>query len=236
MEHIDSFSGGKDSTCSLLLKLEKGLLVDEIVFCDTGKEFPEMYDHIQDVEKYIGRKITILKPEKSFEYWLGEHIKTKGKNKGKIGYGWADFQNRWCTSYFKRESVKRYLKGREHILYQGIAYDEPHRINKNNDGRNHAYPLYDWKITEKMALEYCYSKGFYWDGLYEKFSRVSCYCCPLKKLGELYTIWNEFPELWADIQEMDKMSYRQFRSDYSLIELENKFKKQQQKTLLKFAI
>jgi hypothetical protein len=31
------------------------------------------------------------------------------------------------------------------------------------------YPLIDWNITEKQALEYCYSKGFNWSGLYEKF-------------------------------------------------------------------
>ena len=44
---IVSFSGGKDSTCMLLMMLEKGMQVDYILFCDTGLEFPQMYDHVK---------------------------------------------------------------------------------------------------------------------------------------------------------------------------------------------
>lgn len=54
MEHIISFSGGKDSTAMLLMMLENNMPIDEIIFCDTGKEFPQMYDHIEKVQKYIG--------------------------------------------------------------------------------------------------------------------------------------------------------------------------------------
>ena len=43
VKHIVSFSGGKDSTAMLLMMLEKKMQVDEIIFCDTGKEFPQMY-------------------------------------------------------------------------------------------------------------------------------------------------------------------------------------------------
>ena len=49
--HVVSFSGGKDSTAMLLRMLEEGMRVDVILFCDTGLEFPEMYDHIDKVEK-----------------------------------------------------------------------------------------------------------------------------------------------------------------------------------------
>ena len=34
--HLVSFSGGKDSTAMLLMMLEKGMPVDDILFCDTG--------------------------------------------------------------------------------------------------------------------------------------------------------------------------------------------------------
>jgi 3'-phosphoadenosine 5'-phosphosulfate sulfotransferase (PAPS reductase)/FAD synthetase len=54
MEHIVQFSGGKDSTAMLLMMLEKNMPIDEIIFCDTGKEFPQMYEHIEKVQKYIG--------------------------------------------------------------------------------------------------------------------------------------------------------------------------------------
>lgn len=53
MKHIVSFSGGKDSTAMLLMMIEKGMPIDDIIFCDTGAEFPAMYEHIKQVEKYI---------------------------------------------------------------------------------------------------------------------------------------------------------------------------------------
>ena len=44
--HVVSLSGGKDSTAMLLLMLEMGMQVDEIVNVDTGMEFPGMAEHI----------------------------------------------------------------------------------------------------------------------------------------------------------------------------------------------
>ena len=51
--YIVSFSGGKDSTAMLLHLLELGEPIDEILFCDTTMEFPEMYVHIEKVKKDI---------------------------------------------------------------------------------------------------------------------------------------------------------------------------------------
>ena len=92
--HVVMFSGGKDSTAMLLMMIEKKMQIDKIMCVDTTKEFPAMYDHIQRVQDYINREIEIIKID--FDYWFGDHVKTKGKNKGQIGYGWPDFRNRWC--------------------------------------------------------------------------------------------------------------------------------------------
>lgn len=51
----------------LLRLLEEGRQVDEILFCDTGLEFPQMYDHLEKLERYIGRPITRLKAPYTFE-------------------------------------------------------------------------------------------------------------------------------------------------------------------------
>lgn len=231
MRHIVSFSGGKDSTAMLLKMIEENMQIDEIIFCDTGVEFPAMYEHIRKVEKYIERPITILKSKYTFEYLMFDHVKTKGKNKGKKGYGWPDFRVRWCTVFFKRgvwlQHMKKRYKGIEVTEYHGIALDEAHRADKNNDGRNIKYPLIEWQMTEKQALEYCYSKGFDWNGLYKKFTRVSCYLCPLQRLGELEVIYKDYPDLWQKMKELDFRSInsfgRKFRSDYSIQELEERF-------------
>lgn len=225
MKNIISFSGGKDSTAMLLLMIEKKYNIDDIVFCDTGKEFPQMYEHIKDVEKNIGIKITVLKHEKSFEYYAYEHIR---KNKT-VGYWWPNAMNRWCTTKFKTYMFDKYIKEKykgEYIKkYIGIAYDEPNRIKKN-----FYYPLFENKITENDALKMCYERGYTWGGLYEIFSRVSCYLCPLQRITEAKKLYNNFPKLWDDIKSIEKKTMElsgklgTWKIGVSTDELEKRFK------------
>lgn len=72
-------------------------------------------------------------------------------------------------------------------------------------------------------------------GLYEKFRRVSCWCCPLQPIGELRILYHDFPALWEKLKEMDRRSIehfenttviKKFRADYSVQDLENKFKQE----------
>lgn len=225
MKHIVSFSGGKDSTAMLLRMLEENMPIDEIIFVNTGKDFPDMITHIEKVKQYLkenyNKEITTLKSEKSFDYLMFEHEKTRGKNKGKKGYGWATMRCRWCTTILKNQVIDSYLKKyekEEYVEYIGIAYDEPKRI------KDKRYPLVDWKMTEKDCLQYCYDRGFNWNGLYEHFDRLSCWCCPLKNLKELKILYTYYPDLWQELKEMDLKAYNQFRKDYSVEQLEKKFK------------
>lgn len=236
MKNIVSFSGGKDSTAMLLMMIEKDIQVDEIIFCDTTVEFPEMYQHIKKVEQYIKMPITILKKENNYEYMMFKHIKKRGKNKGQRGYDWAGPRARWCTRYFKQGVIKKYLKEKyknEDITeFIGIAVDETERLEKNKNFKNLRYPLAEWGITEQEALQYCYSKGFDWDGLYEKFDRISCWCCPLQSLKSLRILYKEFPELWEKLKEWDKRARRSFKPSYSVVQLEERFKKENMKMKL----
>lgn len=170
-------------------------------------------------------EITTLRAKKSFDYYMFDHVKTKGKNKGSKGYGWATMGIRWCTTLLKNYVIDSYLrKYRNHketyIECVGIAYDEQKRI------KDKRYPLVEYKMTEKDCLEYCYNKGFDWGGLYEHFDRLSCWCCPMKNLKELKILYEHYPELWKELKEMDRKSNNQFKTDYSIEELENKFKKE----------
>jgi 3'-phosphoadenosine 5'-phosphosulfate sulfotransferase (PAPS reductase)/FAD synthetase len=222
--HIVSFSGGKDSTAMLLMMIEKGMQIDRIITIDTTKEFPETYEHIKKVQKYIKPyEITFLKIK--FDYYFSEHIKTIGKRKGKKGYGWPRFRNRWCTA-LKRQALNTYIKKNNFyqvIEYQGIAYDEKNRCKNNDPKKIKRYPLVEWFLTEKECLQYCYSKGFNWENLYKKIPRVSCYCCPMQRTDGLRVIYNEYPILWKNLQEMDKKTKRRFKERYTLDRLTKKF-------------
>jgi 3'-phosphoadenosine 5'-phosphosulfate sulfotransferase (PAPS reductase)/FAD synthetase len=74
-----------------------------------------------------------------------------------------------------------------------------------------------------MCLDYCYEQGYDWEGLYDIFKRVSCWCCPLQSLAELKKLRKHFPDLWKELREMDKRTWRKFNPDYSVEDLERRF-------------
>lgn len=219
------FSGGKDSTAMVFKMLELGYPLDYILFTDTGKEFPAMYRHIETVQnrlKAYSKTVTILRAQQSFDYFMFDHVKTKGKNQGKCGYGWATMLARWCTAALKQAPANRFIKALNDDVaeYIGIAADEPKRI------RDKTYPLVTLGMTEKACLQYCYDLGFTWDGLYKDFRRVSCWCCPLKSIEELRILYNKYPELWAKLADMDRRAYNRYKADYSVDELAAKFERE----------
>ena len=239
--HVVSFSGGKDSTAMLLRLLESGMPVDMILFNDTGLEFEQLYDHINRVEQYITKYtdvgITRVLPEQPFEYYFYDvliHHRKKTKFNERLGtdshngFSWPGPKMRWCTDRLKTrprtQFLKDYRKEYNIIEYVGIAADEEYRLRRKiNDRENKRYPLVDWGMTEADCLQFCYDRGFDWGGLYEKFSRVSCWCCPLQSLPELRVLYHEFPDKWEQLKKWDSETYGQFRIDYSVIDLEKRF-------------
>lgn len=231
-KHIVSFSGGKDSTAMLLRLLEEKCPVDDIVFFDTGWEFPEMNQHIEQVEEYIGRKVTVLHSKIPFSDWMFRRkiVSKKGENKGevhRIGNGWPSPSRRWCTRQ-KVSAIDKHI-GKDAVRYIGIAADEAKRTeSKNLDKIEVRYPLIDWDMSEADCLQYCYDRGFDWGGLYEHFPRVSCFCCPLQRIGELRTLRRVRPELWQKMLdwevEMEKTgSNRGFRGYKTVHDLDRRF-------------
>lgn len=231
--HVVSFSGGKDSTAMLLRMIEEGMQVDLILYCDTGLEFPEMEEHIRKVEEYIGREITTIKSEHDFMYWATQYemqivtSKVSGHYPGEIvnGKGWPTRLARWCNQKFKRDVCNAYLrelrKQYDVVIYAGIAADEPSRERDLN------YPLIKWNMTEADCLQYCYARGFDWNGLYEIWDRVSCWCCPLQSMDSLRKLKKYRPELWKKLKEMDdriQLTLQpNFKFDRSLTDIERRF-------------
>ena len=111
------------------------------------------------------------------------------------GNGWPGIRVRWCTGQLKTHLISKEvnrLKGEYGAVnYVGIAADEAWRC------AGEKYPLVEWGITEKMALQICYDHGFDFDGLYRIYRRASCWCCPFQRIGELRNLRKHHPELWA---------------------------------------
>ena len=100
-KYIASVSFGKDSLAMLLLLLEKGLPLHEVVFYDTGMEFQAIYsirDRILPILKEHGVKYTELHPPRPFLFDMLEKPVNSKKNGLHYGYSWCGGCARWGTA------------------------------------------------------------------------------------------------------------------------------------------
>ena len=224
MKVIVSFSGGKDSTCMLLEMIRRKEPIDEVVFFDTGWEFPQMYEHIERVKRIVedaGIKFTTLHTDVSFDYLMFE---VPGKDGKHYGYSWCGFKGcRWGTTC-KLRVINNYFKNEpEHIQCVGIAIDEPERLAKERKG-NKRFPLAEYGFTEADCLKYCYELGFDWGGLYKLLDRVSCKYCGLKNLKELRNIYIHIPDVWKELRDYQSRTRFPYRSNgETVFDLEKRF-------------
>lgn len=82
MKKVINLSGGKDSTALLLWCLEKGEQFDEVIYFDTGWDYPEMVEHLQQLQQDINVPITRVTAAHSFDYYFSDYERSKGKLKG----------------------------------------------------------------------------------------------------------------------------------------------------------
>ena len=214
-KHIVSLSGGKDSTALILGMIEKKMQIDEIIHIQTDDwDWEAQKKHIKKMIDN-GIKITVVEPEIS----MTDVLKKKG---------FPNQFQRWCNNV-KIKTIKQYLKKKYpsgNILhYIGIAFNEKERVLSSKQ-HNAYFPLIDWKMTEEQALEYCYQKGYDWEGHYKKYpgKRLSCWCCPFQTLEDLRWLKKNHPNKWNRLREMQSMSRQSFRLNYmTIFKLDHKF-------------
>ncbi len=234
-----SVSMGKDSLAMILMLIERGCPVDEVVFYNSGVEFKAIYhtrDKLLPILNNRGIKFTELYPKNPFLWsMLEKPVCMKGTDIiHKTGYSWCGGTCRWGTSE-KLNAIKKYIGN--HWDMVGIAADEIHRFEKEKRP-NRILPLVDLGVTEADALQYCYDRGFYWEEeglrLYEILDRVSCWCCGNKNLRELYNIYKYLPGYWSKLKELQYKTDRPYRrqSGKTIFDLEREFYNKRQLELV----
>lgn len=209
MRYIASCSFGKDSLAMVLLLIEMGRPIDEVIFFNTGMEFEAIYnirDRLIPILEGQGIKYTELLPQKSFLYNMLERP-VQSKEKGcHYGYGWCGGVCRWGTTEKNRiiDGYKAQIDD-DIFEYVGIAADEAWRAKEKH------YPLIDLGMTEADCLAYCWDRGWNWlektqetetgyIDLYKILDRVSCWCCSNKNRNELKNIYTFLPEYWERLK------------------------------------
>lgn len=166
-KYIASFSGGKDSTATIILAHERGDPLDLIIFSEVmfdeniSGELPEHIDFVKN--KCIplfaswGYETKILHAKMNYmDIFMREP--TRGKRAGmglKTGFPMAGKCQ--INRSVKVQPIKDFLKNmdpEEYMQYLGIAIDEPKRLERLR-GTNRISLLEKYGYTEKMALELC---------------------------------------------------------------------------------
>lgn len=221
--HILSLSGGKDSTALALFIRENLPQIHEkieYVFYDTGLDLPETYDYLNKIEVFLDKKITYVKPEKSFD-----HIMTVNKMiPGKFA--------RWCTVDLKikpsvkfiREKVEKY--GYEKInLYVGIRADESSRsgvVLKSEFEKKYVtpqYPLIEHNFNLADVEELLVKSGLNYPDYYKWRKRNGCYLCFYQTPLDWINLYERHPDYFfrAVQYEKDAMKGKKRRFGFNML-------------------
>lgn len=184
--HVLSFGGGVNTIALLLMLVEQGAPLDEVVFADTGVEVPETYEYLPRVRGFLQEKgipFTIL-------------AKPKGRNLYETSWKRQVFPSalwRWSTRDFKVTPIQgHYRKLGTHIQqYVGIAYDEVHRMKDSLVPYvTNLYPLIDSKMTREDCIAVIAAAGW------PIPVKSGCYFCPFNSIGRWTWLLNIHPELF----------------------------------------
>lgn len=195
-----SISGGKDSTAMLHMMLERNIPIDKVIYYQCDWDWPQLVAHLKLIERKTGLNIVRIRYYRHYEELLRL-------------YGWPATAGGWCVRA-KIDALRKYMqravgKHAQKIEYIGFNADEAERsVRKKVQSKKWEvrFPLVEYGVGSKEALEYCKSLGYHWDGLYDIFDRVSCFCCPKagkirRKQVKLY-----YPELYREWRRLDKIA------------------------------
>lgn len=179
MKNYLSFGGGVNSVACALLG---GF--DEIVFCDTGCEWPETYKYLEWFSKDY--PITVLTPgENIYDYcWRYQMVPSP--------------QRRWCSRLFKVEPFRNYVE-KPCFKSLGFAYEERHRaVLSVEDGIEHRFPLLEHDMNRHLCIELIKKHGL------PVPSKSSCYFCPEMNIARWQELRRNHPDLFCKAEQLEK--------------------------------
>lgn len=234
MKHIASCSFGKDSLATVIIALENGEPLDEVLYCEvmfdekTSGEVPEhrafIYEKAIPAIKAAGVKVTVIQSKKTFVGLFRKEI-ASGPNVGKI-WSWPLCGRCYVQRDCKTRPLTAYKRSLGEIVqYIGIANDEDARIARL-DGKNLVSILAKYKVDEAAAREICVRNGLL-SPIYDFAPRNGCFFCPNAKERERRHLYDHHPELWAELlalQHLPNKVTELFDRDFRFDEIDKQFR------------
>ena len=130
-KHVLGVSGGKDSAALAVYMSHHHPELDiEYFFTDTGKELPEVYEFLGQMEGVLGKPIQRLNPDRDFDFWLKQ-----------FNNYLPSPQSRWCTRQLKLRPFEHWVRpmlenGVKVFSYVAIRADEEYREGYNSKQNN----------------------------------------------------------------------------------------------------
>lgn len=238
MHYSVSWSGGKDSTASIILAHLHNEPVDSIVFAEVmfdkadgiSGENPRHIDFIKNkaipLFELWGYKVDVIHSDRDFLSVFNRVIERPRKHLWHKGLKYGFPPNGLCSVKrdCKMRAINTYYKSikDECVQYVGIAVDEPKRLASLHKTNNISL-LEKYGLTEADAMELCKEYGLL-SPTYEFSSRGGCWFCPNAKLAEHRDIRNRYPEVWKQYidLECEKVAFNKWNtfSDMSLHDIE----------------
>lgn len=198
MKYIIPCSGGADSTALAILMHALFPSTDfELLFTDTKAEEPEIYESLNRLEIYLGKKITRVIPENG----LFEMI---DKYKGFL----PSAMDRWCTRQLKLTGFKSWLTQYDGIpkqMFVGIRSDESERLAFTIDEVETEMPFVDMGLKrEDIFGILSHSIGI--PKFYKRRTRSGCSTCFFQRRSELVGLYQEQPIEFHRGRKYEKLS------------------------------
>lgn len=214
MKYIASWSGGKDSTASIILAHENNEPLDLIIFSEVmfdeniSGELPEHIDFIKNkaipVFESWGYEVKILHAKLNYmDIFMRKPTRGKHFGTGKIT-GFPMSNKCQINRSVKVQPIKDFPKtvGEEFTQYIGIAIDEPVRMKRVANAGNQVSLLEKYEYTEQMAFGLC-KKYDLLSPIYEFAPRGGCWFCPNAKYAELKHLRTNYRNLWDKLLELE---------------------------------
>lgn len=203
--HLLGLSGGKDSAALAVYMAEHYPEIPvEYFFTDTGEELPEVYEFLGRLEGYLGKPITYLNSEKTFEYWL------------RAMHNFLPSQQcRWCTIHMKLMPFKAWIKpmleaGDTVYSYVAIRADEESRTGMltNTHNLHVEMPFRTDGIDKEGVFDILRNSGLGLPKYYQWRSRSGCTFCFYQQKIEWIGLLEHHPEAFKHAMELEKTAVK----------------------------